>query len=99
MPTRKKTYSKIIVTKPYGNVKSSNTKYVHELFDKTVVNFTYNFFFIVRYSFAIFIVNFTFLALESSGKLATMCSSIFSDCFEWIQSTTDFQTPHTRSIS
>ena len=77
MPTPKKIYSKIIVAKPYEDVKSSNTKYVHELRDKIVVSFIYNFFFIDYFCFVSFIVHFTFFALESSGKLATMCSSIF----------------------
>ena len=46
MPTLKKTYPKIIAAKPYQDVKSSNTKYVHELGGKTVVNIIYNFFYI-----------------------------------------------------
>ena len=76
MPTLKKTYSKIIAAKPYEDVKSSDTKYVHELGDKTVVNFIYNFFFTGYFCFVSFIFNFTFFALESSGKLAKMRSSI-----------------------
>ena len=39
MPTPNKTYSKIIVAKPYEDVKKRSTKYVHEIRDKTVVNF------------------------------------------------------------
>ena len=68
MPTLKKTYSKIIAAKPDEEVRNNNTKYVHELGDKTVVNFIYNFFFIGYFCFVSFIVNFTFFALESSGK-------------------------------
>ena len=45
---------------------------MHELGDKTVVNFIYNFFFIDYFYFVSFVVNVTFFALKSSGKLATM---------------------------
>ena len=76
IPTLKKTYSKIIAAKPYEDVKSSDTKYVHELGGKTVVNFIYNFFFIGYFCFVSFIFNFTFFALKSSGKLAAMRFSI-----------------------
>ena len=76
MSRSKKTYSKIFAAKPYEDVKSSYTKYVYELRDKTVVNFVYNFLFLGQFCFVSFIVNFTFFALESSGKLATICSSI-----------------------
>ena len=83
MPTLKKTYSKIIAAKPYEEVRNNNTKYVHELGDKTVVNFIYNFFFIGYFCFVSFILNFTFFALESSGKLVTMCSSIILIALRW----------------
>ena len=75
MSRSKKTYSKIFAAKPYEDVKSSYTKYVYELRDKTVANFVYNFLFLGQFCFVSFIVNFTFFALESSGKLATICSS------------------------
>ena len=81
LPTLNKTYSKIIAAKTYEDVKSSNTKYVHELGDKTVVNLIYNFFFIGYSCFVSFIVNFTFFALKSSGKLAAMGSSILLIAF------------------
>ena len=42
-----------------------------------VVNFLSNFFFIGYFCFVSFIFNFTFFALESSGKLAIKCSAIF----------------------
>ena len=77
MPTPKKKYSKNIAAKPHDDVKSSNTKYVHEFRDKTVVNFIYNFFFIGYFCFVSFIVSFAFLALESSGKFVTKYSTIF----------------------
>ena len=77
IPTTKKAYSKIIVAEPYEDVKTTNAKYVHKLRDKTVVNFIYNFFSIGYFRLVSCIVNFTFFALESSGKLATMCSAIF----------------------
>ena len=83
LPTLNKTYSKIIAAKTYEDVKSSNTKYVHELGDKTVVNLIYNFFFIGYSCFVSFIVNFTFFALKSSGKLAAMGSSILLIAFSW----------------
>ena len=78
MPTTpKKKHSKIIPAKHYVNVKYSNTKYVHKFRDKAVVNFIYNFFFIGYFCFVSFILNFTFFALESSGKSAIKCSAIF----------------------
>ena len=81
MPTLKKTNSKIIAAKPYKDVQSSNTNYMHKLGDKTVVNFIYNFFFIGYFCLVSFIVKFTFFTLESSGKLATMCSFIILIAF------------------
>ena len=42
MPRLKKSYTKIIAAKPYEDMKSSNTNYVHEFRGKTVV--IYNFF-------------------------------------------------------
>ena len=78
MPTTpKKKHSKIIPAKHFDDVKCSNTKYVHKFHDKTVVNFIHNFFFIGYFRFVSFIFNFTFFALESSGKLAIKCSAIF----------------------
>ena len=78
MPTTtKKKHSKIILAKHYHYVKCSNTKYVHKFRDKTVVSFIYNFFFIGYFCFVSLLFNFTFLALESSGKLAIKCSAIF----------------------
>ena len=50
---------------------------MHKFRDKTVVNFLSNFFFIGYFCFVSFIFNFTFFALESSGKLAIKCSAIF----------------------
>ena len=76
LSTLKKKYSKTIAAKPDEDVKSSYTKYVHKPGDKMIVNFIYNIFFIDLFCFVSFIVNFTFCALKSSGKLATMCSSI-----------------------
>ena len=71
------TDSKIILAKHYEDVKCSNTKYVHKFCDKPVVNFIYNFFFICYFCFVSFILNFTFFALESSGKLVIKYSAIF----------------------
>ena len=75
--TPKKKHSKIIPAKHYDHVKCSNTKYVHKFRGKTVVNFIYNSFLIGYFCFVSFIFNSTFFVLESSGKLATMCSAIF----------------------
>ena len=58
-------------------MKTSNTKYVLEFCDKTVVNFIYNFFFIGYFCFVSLIVNFTFFAVKSIGKFATKSSAIF----------------------
>ena len=78
MPTTpKKKHSKIILAKHYDDVKCSNTKYVDKFRDKTVVNFIYNFFVIDYFCFESFIFNFTFFALESSGKLAIKCCAFF----------------------
>ena len=54
MPTRKKTHSKIIAVKPHDDIKSSNTKNVHEFREN--VNFIYNFFFIGYFCFVSFIL-------------------------------------------
>ena len=75
--TPKETYSKTITAKPHDDVKSSNTNYVHEFRDKTVVNFIYHFFLIGYFCFVSFIVKVTFFALTWSGKFATKCSAIF----------------------
>ena len=74
-PTRKKIHSKIIEIKRNKDVKRSDAKDVHKLRDKiarqnyatklrdkTVVSFIYNFHFIDYFSFASFIVDFTFFA-------------------------------------
>lgn len=65
------------MVKPTEYVKSRNRKNVHELRDKTVLNFIYNFFFIRNFRFITLIVNFTFFALKSSGKLTQKYSAVF----------------------
>ena len=76
MPTRKEIHSKIITSKPHGDVKSSNTKKVHEFCEKMVLSFIYNFF-MGYFFFLTFIVKVISFAFQSSGKLATKCSAIF----------------------
>ena len=99
MPTLNKTYSKIIAAKPYEDVKSSNTKYMHELGDKTVVNFIYNFFLYRLFLFCKFFHQFYLLCPRIKWKIDDNVLFYYSDCFEWIQGKIDVQTAHTRSIS
>ena len=71
-----KTYSTIIATNLHSDLKSSNTKYLHEFRDKAVVNFIDNFFFIDYFCFVVFVINSTFFVVKWSGKFATKCSAI-----------------------
>ena len=79
-------------------MKYSNTKYVHELGEKTVVNFVYDFFFIGYFCFVSFMVDFTFSALTSIGKLEKKCSSIILIALSGSRMKLIFKA-HTRSIS
>ena len=68
------------MSKPYEDVKS-NTEYEHELRDKTIVNFIYNFFFIC-YSCFVSFINSTFFAQKIKSEIGDNVLFYFSDCFK-----------------
>ena len=97
--TQKKTNSRNIVSKPNEIANSSDTKNLRKSRDKTINNFIYNIFFVGYFLFVNFIVNFNlFVAIKSSGKLATKSNANFLIAFRGSKIKTAFKNAHTRTI-
>ena len=96
---QKKTNSKNIVSKSNEIADSSDTKNLRKSRDKTINNFIYKIFFVGYFLFVNFIVNFNlFVAIKSSGKLATKSNANFLIAFGGSNVKTAFKNAHTRTI-